>query len=155
MTSGLQLALAGGSLIGLGVALLIWRLAPAQPDLADALGRLSPQHTRRPVTVAATPPDHRDRLGVWALKTFPVVAWARTPTQELAILRIPLGRFYGEKVLYGVVGLCIPPLMSAFFNVVGFPLPLLIPVVATLAMAVLMFLLPDFNARDDAKTARA
>ena len=37
MTTGLQLALAGGALVGLGVALLLWRLAPAHPDLADAL----------------------------------------------------------------------------------------------------------------------
>ena len=27
MTTGLQLALAGGALVGLGVALLLWRLA--------------------------------------------------------------------------------------------------------------------------------
>jgi hypothetical protein len=40
MTTGLQLALAGGALVGLGVALLLWRLAPAHPDLADALQRL-------------------------------------------------------------------------------------------------------------------
>ena len=155
MSTGLQLALAGGSLIGLGVALLIWRLVPAHPDLADALARLSPQHTRLPVASAPAQADQRERLGVWALKAFPAAVWARTPTRELALLRIPLARFYGEKVLYGVVGLCTPPLMSAFFTLVGFRLPLLIPVVGTVAMAVLMFLLPDFNARDDAKTARA
>ena len=40
----LQLALAGGALVGAGVALLLWRLAPAEPDLADALHRLSPEH---------------------------------------------------------------------------------------------------------------
>ena len=45
MITGLQLALAGGALVGLGVALLVWRLAPAEPDLADALRRLSPDHT--------------------------------------------------------------------------------------------------------------
>ena len=47
MTTGLQLALAGGALVGLGVALLLWRLAPAHPDLADALHRLSPEQARR------------------------------------------------------------------------------------------------------------
>ena len=49
MTTGLQLALAGGALVGLGVALLLWRLAPAHPDLADALQRLSPEQARRSV----------------------------------------------------------------------------------------------------------
>ena len=47
MTTGLQLALAGGALVGLGVALLLWRLAPAHPDLADALQRLSPPEQAR------------------------------------------------------------------------------------------------------------
>ena len=56
MTTGLQLALAGGALIGLGVALLLWRLVPADPDLADALARLSPQHATR-----IDPPHRRGR----------------------------------------------------------------------------------------------
>ena len=39
MITGLQLALTGGGLVGLGVTLLVWRLAPAEPDLADAIHR--------------------------------------------------------------------------------------------------------------------
>src|SRR5215213_4031167 len=109
MTTGLQLALAGGTLVGLGVALLLWRLAPAHPDLADALQRLSPRAHRVEAIPGAA--DSRQRLGVWALKRLPAAVWARTPTRDLALLRIPLARFYGDKVLYAVVGLCIPPLL--------------------------------------------
>ena len=48
MTTGLQLALAGGALVSLGMALLLWRLAPAHPDLA------------------AEPPDYSpDDLATW------------------------------------------------------------------------------------------
>ena len=104
MTTGLQLALAGGALVGLGVALLMWRLAPAHPDLADALQRLSPEPARRGVDPALVGGDSRQRLGVWAVRRLPAAAWARTPTRDLALLRIPLARFYGEKVLYAVVG---------------------------------------------------
>ena len=71
MTTGVQLALAGGALVGLGVALLLWRLAPAHPDLADALQRLSPEQTRSGVEVIPGAPDSRQRLGVWALKRLP------------------------------------------------------------------------------------
>ena len=46
--TGLQLALAGGALIGLGFALLVWRLAPSDPDLLDALDRLSPDRVVPP-----------------------------------------------------------------------------------------------------------
>jgi len=155
MTTGLQLALAGGVLVGLGVALLLWRLAPAHPDLADALQRLSPEQTRRGVDVIPAAADSRQRLGVWALKRLPAAAWARTPTRDLALLRIPLVRFYGEKVLYAVVGLCIPPLLSALFYLLDLPLPVVIPVVATIGLATVTFWLPDVNVRDDAKKARA
>ena len=33
MITGLQLAIIGGGLVGLGIAMLVWRLAPADPDL--------------------------------------------------------------------------------------------------------------------------
>ena len=66
------------------------------------------------------------------MKRLPAAAWARTPTRDLALLRIPLARFYGEKVLYAVVGLCIPPLLSALFYLLDLRLPVVIPVVATI-----------------------
>lgn len=155
MSTGLQLALAGGALVGLGVALLMWRLVPAQVDLADALDRLSPEHARRQRADISEPAaDSRERLGQWAMKTFPPAAWTRVPRRELAILRIPLSRFYGEKVLFGLVGLVTPSLLTLFFTVIGLHLPLVIPVAATLGFSVFMFFLPDYNARDDAKKAR-
>ena len=155
MTTGLQLTLAGGGLVGLGVALLLWRLAPAHPDLADALQRLSPEHVRRGVDAIPGASDSRQRLGVWVLKRLPAAVWARTPTRDLALLRIPLARFYGEKVLYALVGLCIPPLLAALCYLLDLRLPVVVPVVATLGLAAVMFWLPDVNVRDDAKKARA
>lgn len=155
--TGLQLALAAGALIGLGIALLVWRLAPAQPDLTDVLTRLSPQrpHTSADAEASGRPGDGRERVGLWAIKTLPAALWARTPVRELAILRIPLARFYGDKILYAMVGLAIPPFLGAFFALIGLGVPVVIPGVGTLALAVVMFLLPDHNVRDDAKKARA
>ena len=40
MITGLQLAILSGGLVGLGVVLLVARLLPAEPDLADALERV-------------------------------------------------------------------------------------------------------------------
>ncbi len=159
--TGLQVALAGGVLVGLGVALLIWRLAPADSDLGDVLERLSPQAARRRSSTMAQNGgtttgvvDSRERLGIWAMKTFPATTWARTPVKELAILRITATRFYGEKVLYGLAGLVIPPLLTWFLTVIGFSFPILVPGAATIGFAVFMFFLPDYNARDEAKKAR-
>ena len=151
-----QLVIASGALVGLGVALLIWRLVPAEPDLRDALDRLSPNHSRRtPATASTAAADTTERLGLWGIKTLPAGMWARTPTRELAILRKPLSRFYGEKILYALLGLVIPPLLTMLFNTFDAGLPLYVPVFASIALAAVMFLLPDYNARDDARRARA
>lgn len=151
-----QLVIASGALVGLGVALLIWRLVPAEPDLRDALDRLSPNHSRRtPATASPAAVDTTERLGLWGIKTLPAGMWARTPTRELAILRKPLSRFYGEKILYALLGLVIPPLLTVLFNTFDAGLPLFVPVFASIALAAVMFLLPDYNARDDARRARA
>ncbi|MDN5764046.1 MAG: hypothetical protein L0H41_17260, partial [Microlunatus sp.] len=155
ITSGLQLAIVGGALVGLGIALLIWRLVPAEPDLADVLDRLSPAHAQRRKDLTPTSVDTKDQLGIWAIKHLPASTWGRTPTKELALLRIPTQRFYGEKVLYAVVGLFTPPLLTTFILLLGLSLPLFIPVLATLGFAVFMFFIPDIDARSDAKKARA
>ncbi|GGB21795.1 membrane protein [Flexivirga endophytica] len=156
ITTGFQLALLGGALIALGVVCLVWRFIPAEPDLADALDRLSPEHGRRTTTaLLAEPADRTERLGRWAMKTFPAAAWARTPTKELAILRIPVARFYGEKLMFAAVGLVIPPFFTFLLGVFGFQPPIVLPVIATIALAAVMFFIPDLNARDEAKKSRA
>ena len=150
-----QLAIVAGALIGAGVALLIWRLAPAQPDLRDALERLSPGRARRNDSAPPTVGDATERLGQWATRVLPPGLWGRTPTRELAILRIPVSRFYGTKVTYGLIGTAIPALLTVLFNAFGASLPLYVPAGAGLVLGGVLFLLPDYNARDDAKKARA
>jgi hypothetical protein len=152
MTTGLQLVLAAGALLGLGAALLLIRLLPAEPDLADALGRLTPNITR--VTSTATAGSGKERIGLWAIRTLPPSLWVRTPTRELALLRIPLARFYGDKLTFAALGLVIPPLLGSFFDLLGLGLPYAIPAVGSLGLAAVMFFLPNYNAVDDAKKAR-
>ena len=153
--TGLQLALLGGVLFGAGVALLVWRLLPARPDLGDVLSRLAPDktgHTGRGTDVGDG--STADRLGRWGLRALPGSIWGKPLDQELALLRIPLARFYGEKLLFAVLGMVVVPLLSLLLMVLGWHLPVLLPVGGTLVLAVGMFFLPDYNVRDDAKRAR-
>jgi|APEBP8051072433_1049376.scaffolds.fasta_scaffold00083_29 Flp pilus assembly protein TadB len=158
MTTGLQLALLGGALVGLGLSLIVWRLLPADPDPVDVVHRYSPEGVRAraaaagPTIQASTTPD---RLGIWAIKRFPASWWGKTPTKELALLRIPVHRFYGKKVLYGITGLLIAPVLSYFFVVLGWAIPIMIPVVGSLLLAIGLFLTPDIDVRTDARHARA
>ena len=153
MIAGLQLALVAGGLMGLGVALLVVRLVPAQPDLADALDRLAPARTHATQTAAAATTT-QERIGVWAMRALPPGLWVRTPHRELALLRIPLTRFYGEKLVFAGLGLVLVPVLGLFFQLIGLGLPIAIPFLATFALAAVMFFLPNYNAIDDAKRAR-
>jgi signal transduction histidine kinase len=153
MTTGVQLMLLAGGLLGLGITLLVARLLPAEPDLADALDRLAPHHRR----AGAAPPtagSGKERIGLWALRVLPSAVWVRTPTRELALLRIPLARFYGDKLAFAGLGLVIPPLLVYFFTLLGLGFPIVVPTVASLALAAVMFFLPNYNAVDDARKAR-
>jgi Flp pilus assembly protein TadB len=154
MTTGLQLALIGGGLLGLGAVLLVTRLLPADPDLAEALGRLTPTRDRSPSSAGVAASGGKERLGVWAIRALPPGMWVRTPTRELALLRIPLARFYGDKIISALLGLAIPPVLGVFFNLIGLGFPVTIPAVASAGLAVVMFFLPNYNAVDDAKRAR-
>jgi hypothetical protein len=154
ITTGLQLALLGGVLVSAGLVMLVSRLVPARPDLADALDRLSPDAARLPVLVETGGSSLAERLGRWGMRLLPTVVWGRGPVQRLALLRISRVRFYGEKLLFALVGLVAVPLLSALLSVLGWRLPVVLPVVATLGLAVAMFFLPDYNLRDDATRAR-
>src|SRR4051794_22999081 len=108
MTTGLQLAIVSGGLVGLGLTLVVARLLPAEPDLADALDRVSSARSR---TTANAPAGRtgKERLGLWGMRVMPPGLWIRTPTRELALLRISVAQFYGEKLTFAGLGLLIPP----------------------------------------------
>lgn len=153
MTTGLQLALLAGAMVGLGLVLLTARLMPAEPDLADALRRLTPTRALRAATSGSAAAG-KERIGVWAIRALPPGVWVRTPTRELALLRVPLARFHGDKIVFAFLGLLIPPLLAAFLEFLDLGLPLTIPAFASLGLAVVMFFLPNYNAIDEAKKAR-
>jgi Flp pilus assembly protein TadB len=154
VTTGLQLALAAGALVGLGIVLLSMRLMPADPDLAEALSRLTPAKHRVGAAAASGRARGKERLGVWAMKALPPGMWVRTPVRELTLLRIPLARFYGDKLIFAALGLVIPPLLAFFFGLIGLGFPVALPAVASFGMAAVMFFLPNYNAVDDARKAR-
>jgi hypothetical protein len=152
--TGLQLALLGGVLMAAGLVLLVARLTPARPDLADALDRLSPDPRRMAPATGGEGSSTADRVGRWGMRLFPGVVWGRAPVQQLALLRISTVRFYGEKLLFGMLGLVMVPVLSVLLAVLGWRLPVVVPVVVTVGFAVAMFFLPDYNVRDDAKRGR-
>jgi Flp pilus assembly protein TadB len=153
--TGLQLAIVGGVLLGAGVAIAVWRLLPARPDLGDVLDRLSPDSSGRilrgPEVNDGSPAD---RLGRWGVRALPSSIWGRSRSQELALLRITTTRFYGEKLLFALLGTVVAPVFSLLLAALGWRLPVLLPVGGTLLLAAGLFFLPDHNLREEARRAR-
>lgn len=158
MSTGLQIMLLAGTLLGLGVVLTGAWLAPARPDAADVVARLSGAPSRRrlapaPTSSGSTEDELQEKLGLAAMRLLPEVVWAKTPTKDLVLLRKTLAGFYGEKVTFALIPLIGVPVLSAIVSIV-FPLPLPIPVLGTVLLAAGAWFLPNFFVADDAKIAR-
>ena len=149
----LQLWMLAGMLVMGGLAVGIWWATPADPDLADALNRLAPRRptARRPTTIATTT-GSGERAGLWLYQRLPL-AWIRTPTKDLAVLRKSVASFYGDKLTFAGLAVVATPLLAWVFSL-SFKMPITIPILATLAAMVAGWLLPDYNVKQEAAKAR-
>src|SRR4029077_18107772 len=98
----------------LGLSLVLARLLRVEPDLADALERVSSTRARTAATAAAAQTS-KERLGLWGRRVLPPGLWVRTPSRELALLRISVAQFYGEKLTFAGLGLLVPPGVPVLF----------------------------------------
>lgn len=153
--NGLQIAILGGLLLGAGFAGVIWRLLPVHVDAAGALDRLAPAKPGSRDDNDQAGDALNERLGRWAWKALPGALLGRPPVQDLALLRISVTRFYGQKIVFALLGLAIPPVMTLLLTLLRWHPPFLLPVGGTLVLAAVMFMVPNYNVADDAKRARS
>jgi hypothetical protein len=158
--STIQLLLAAGGLVGLGLALIVFQLIPSQPDLGQTLTRLSPTGARgaQAAQVAGQrtvngSDDVRDVLGAWGARHLPVAVWGKVRPADLAVVGMTPVRFYGEKILYAFIGLVAGPVL-AWAVMFSFTIPLYIPVAGTLLLAAALWFIPTYNAITDSRDAR-
>ncbi|MFD2796400.1 hypothetical protein ACFS27_22760 [Promicromonospora vindobonensis] len=146
-----------GALIVYGItALAIAWFAPVRVDAAKSLAALAPPTsvTRRPAATG-TPSDAIERVGLWGQRVLPDTAWYRTPYRELALLRIPVARFYGDKLVQAACGLLLAPLASWVLGMVGLRLPAVVTAAGAVALAVVLFFGPNYSITAMANEARA
>jgi hypothetical protein len=144
------LVLSGG-LAGLGLALFVAELRPAPPQLGSALERLHPE----PVLPgeAATgrePKGFHEALGA-RLRQVPGVT---VPRRELALVGRTPERHLAQKLLSALIGLVAFPYVTFMASLAGVTLPVLVPAFCSLALAALMWLMPDLLLRSQAAEAR-
>lgn len=150
--TGLQLAALAGLLIAGGAVGVVWWAVPGTAALGPSFARLDGV-VGQPLVSASEAGDVQDRLGAWFGRRLPE-SWWRTPTRELALLRRTPANFYGEKLLLGLIGLVAAPLILGALLVIGVGVPVTLPVGASLAAGLGMFVLPNLTIAGQAKAAR-
>ncbi len=141
--------IAAGAAIGGGIALIVRALVADTPDLTAALARLDGTATAEPATTGAgTWLD--DRVGTALVARLPLARYRRDldvvgeTGQALAI----------RKAGYALIGLLFPTVLAATMLLLGVTPPLAIPVVASLALAGVLFFVPDVDLRRRAAAER-
>ena len=159
MSAGLTAAVLLGATSGLGATLIISGLLPTDPQLAAALARLSPTRTTADTAEqpagdqpAASRLEHR--VGRWAQRQLTDTPMVKIPTRELLLLRIPVARHLGQKILMALLGLLFPTLFVIVTAAAGHPLPIALPAVFAVALAGVLFIVPDLEVRRRAAAAR-
>ena len=161
MSAALTAALLLGAACGLGVTLIVRELLPSHPHLAGALDRLAPTRTgvaapavQEPATGASSTGELEHRVGLWAQRYLLDARFARIPTSELLLLRIPVARHLGQKVLMALLGLLFPAVFVVVTAAAGYPPPIALPAVFALVLAAVLFVVPDLDVARKAAAAR-
>ncbi|CCH22343.1 Type II secretion system protein [Micromonospora lupini str. Lupac 08] len=141
----LAVAVCGGATIGLGLFLVVRELVPATPALGPALRRLhQPPGTGR---VAAPASRRLDWL------TGPS-RWLRPPHRQLALIGQTSEQYALSVLLSALIGLATPTLLGVALFVLGVSLPLVVPVLGGLGMALIAGLLAHRSVLAKADAAR-
>ncbi|MEV2237562.1 type II secretion system F family protein [Micromonospora sp. NPDC049891] len=144
MNLHLTLAVVAGATVGLGVFLVVRELVPATPALGPALRRL-----HQPPGAARTGPANR-RLD-WLTG---LARWLRPPHRQLALLDRTPEQYALSLLLSALIGLSAPALLSVTLFTVGVALPLAVPVLGSLGLALLCALVAHRSVLAKADAAR-
>ncbi|GIJ22343.1 type II secretion system F family protein [Micromonospora lutea] len=144
MNLHLTLAVVAGATLGLGVFLVVRELVPATPALGPALRRL-----HQPP--GAAHPHPADRRLDWLTG---LARWLRPPHRQLALLDRTSEQYALSLLLSALIGLSAPALLSVTLLSVGVSLPLAVPVLGSLGLALLCALVAHRSVLAKADAAR-
>ncbi|MFI7604660.1 type II secretion system F family protein [Micromonospora sp. NPDC049366] len=139
------IAVGGGAAVGLGVFLVVRELVPATPALGPALRRLHQPAGTGPLAGAA------GRRLEWLTGAS---RWLRPPHRQLALIDQTPEQYTLSVLLSALIGLAAPTVVCGSLFVLGVHLPVVVPVVASLGLALLAALIAHRSVLAKAATAR-
>ncbi|MEU8296074.1 type II secretion system F family protein [Micromonospora sp. NPDC048909] len=141
----LGIAVGSGAAVGFGVFLVLRELVPATPALGPALRRLH----QPPGTSSTAGPGGRRLEWLTGLSR-----WLRPPHRQLALIDQTPEQYALSVLLSALIGLATPTLLTVACFVLGIQLPLVVPVVGSLGLALLAALLAHRSVLTKAAAAR-
>ena len=143
-----------GALVGAGALFLARGAVPRRQPLAAVIGKAAPQN------VGAGPlegsRDARTRLGAALVGLYATLGFdLRSVRRDLRVVRRPIETHMAEKVLVALLGLVLPQAVAfAARAAYGWEGGVLVPLWASLALAVGGFFVPDLAVRSQAEERR-
>ncbi|MCO5999254.1 type II secretion system F family protein [Actinoallomurus rhizosphaericola] len=156
-------ALLAGALFGLGGYLLFRALFPPRPGLAARLaafdaarrrGETGPER-RRPSGDSGRFPGLRARVGRSLAAFYEARGWQqRSARADLALLDRSFEGFLATKFLLSAAAIVFIPILAGYFAILGLGVAVSVPVWVGLFFALIFFLLPDLQLRQEAAARR-
>jgi Flp pilus assembly protein TadB len=151
-----------GSLVGLGLFILIRALIPSKPDAFSSVARidaLRQQQTLYPSAAEQQPPRGLDKLkndlGIQLTDFYLRQGWQiRSVRADLAMLDRNVESFLATKVLLAAFGAVFGPLVFLGLWEIGINLPVAVPVWLALLFTAVFFFIPDLEIKGQAQEKR-
>ncbi len=143
--------LLAGALVGIGITLVVAGLREPVPDLAAGVARMTGSAVFPDAAPGSGPLERW--LGGAAARLAEALHLDRHRA-DLALTGTTATRMAFEKMGYAFVGLAFPVLLTSILSIAGLALPLPVPAVAGVGLAVGMSFLPEVELRRRAAVAR-
>jgi tight adherence protein C len=152
----MTVALLAGAVVGVGAYLLFRALFPPRPGLSARLAAFDA--ARRSVDGEAAGrrlAGLRGRIGGELAAFYLARGWQqRSVRADLTLLDRSFEAFLATKVLLAAAAIAFIPVLAGYFAILGLGVAVAVPVWAGLLFAVIFFLLPDLQLRQEAAARR-
>jgi hypothetical protein len=143
-----------GACVGAGVTLVVRSVLPRTPDLKSALARLDGVDQVVPARREANFPAPLGRMADRAVPRIVDSLGLRRFRVDLELVGETPEALALRKVGYALIGLVFPSLLVIVMSAMGVFPPLVVPFVASLALATALFFVPDVDLHRRAAAAR-
>ena len=148
-------ALAAGAVAGLGLFLLIFALVPRRASLARQVAAFDAEHRSARGALEERERQLGRRLGRLLAAFCAEQGWEFPSLRaNLSIIGKSFENYLATKVLLGLFGFLLAPLLLLLLSLAGFHVPFVIPVWLGLALGGGFFFLPDLEVRQQAEARR-